>query len=571
MLSLLFPQSVYPETNEERRSYLQGLKNLSETTIHDLGLDTVIKSLSNKETETGFILRTMQRMSPDPYTTKYRCDIFEDILNNKDIRTNLMEILDKIDFLKDYGSFKKEYDESSGIWDLLHRLEEINDYIKCVDSLYECLDENKLHSEGLLSLKKYVNELYNDNAFGELKKDIKELKATTTSLRSITVGINLNDRFEAESIGVVSVNDKKFTKSNIIGNFLDKISTTDNINKGNEWKKDFHYEPFDVKPGLGAEEAGKFALAMNHPLIAAGMAHVPDKDQTQDIPRYMERVTNHMLALTAKKLKEILSKYVSITITDITNLIPEFIYYIRWAEFIEKKREGGHVFCKAEVLLNDEKHCMDAKGIYNLKLLDIESDTIVTNDLTFSDENCVYILTGANRGGKTTITQAIGQLFVLAQGGIFIPGKEFKFSPADVVYTHFPADEDKTLDLGRLGEECSRFKTMFTDCGEKSLLLLNETFSTTSFEEGYYIARDSVRAIIAKGIRTIYNTHMHKLPEEIDEMNEASDKYKAKSLIVETDGSERSFRVKIAPPVGKSFARDIAVKYGVTYEDLMLN
>ena len=47
-------------------------------------------------------------------------------------------------------------------------------------------------------------------------------------------------------------------------------------------------------------------------------------------------------------------------------------------------------------------------------------------------------------------------------------------------------------------------------------MLLNETFSTTSFEEGYYIARDSVKALLAKGVRTIYNTHMHKLGEDAE-------------------------------------------------------
>ncbi len=56
-----------------------------------------------------------------------------------------------------------------------------------------------------------------------------------------------------------------------------------------------------------------------------------------------------------------------------------------------------------------------ARGIYNMKLIPVvseEHETIVTNDLDFDDEHCVYILTGANRGGKTTITQAIGQLFL---------------------------------------------------------------------------------------------------------------------------------------------------------------
>ena len=180
----------------------------------------------------------------------------------------------------------------------------------------------------------------------------------------------------------------------------------------------------------------------------------------------------------------------------------------------------------------------------------------------------MYILTGANRGGKTTITQAIGLLFVLAQGGIFVPGDSFVFAPVDCIYTHFPADEDKTMNLGRLGEECKRFRELYFQSTEDSLLLLNETFSTTSFEEGYYIAKDSVKAILAKGIRTIYNTHMHKLAYDIEEMNDAVPSGKAVSLVMKSEDGNRSYKVEIAPPEGISYAIDIAKKYGVTYEML---
>lgn len=62
---------------------------------------------------------------------------------------------------------------------------------------------------------------------------------------------------------------------------------------------------------------------------------------------------------------------------------------------------------------------MQARGIYNLKLAVFETEesgNIVPNDMDFDRNRRMYILTGANRGGKTTITQAVGQLFVLAQG-----------------------------------------------------------------------------------------------------------------------------------------------------------
>jgi len=40
----------------------------------------------------------------------------------------------------------------------------------------------------------------------------------------------------------------------------------------------------------------------------------------------------------------------------------------------------------------------------------------------------------------------------------------------------------------------------------------------------------------------------------------------AASLVAVSDGHERSFRVCVMPPEGRSYAEDIAVKYGVTYE-----
>ena len=97
---------------------------------------------------------------------------------------------------------------------------------------------------------------------------------------------------------------------------------------------------------------------------------------------------------------------------------------------------------------------------------------------------------------------------------------------------------------------------------------LSSSFSTTSFEEGFFIAKDAVKAIIKKGVRTIYNTHMHKLAYDIDEINLGSD-YMAASLIVKSDGGNRSYKVEVAPPQGMSYAGDIAKKYGVTYDMLV--
>ena len=215
--SLLFPsgESTY--------------KTMGQVTMHDLGMDLICRQLSSKESEQNYIMRVMSQIYSDPEVTRYRCDVFEDILKHKQLRDALMGTLDRISFLKDYGSFRREYDEGASVWELMHRLDEIGDYIECVDALYACLNEYELSSAGFSGLKEYVQRIYSDNGFGELKEDISKLKFETSEIKSITVGINLNERFEAEGVGLISVNNKYFTRGGVLSNFYDHIVTKDRI------------------------------------------------------------------------------------------------------------------------------------------------------------------------------------------------------------------------------------------------------------------------------------------------------------------------------------------------------
>ncbi len=557
-VSIVFPNESY-----------EHCKVLSDIAIHDLGLDTICRSLSDKASEQRLIMSVMSRIVDDPAIIQFRLDVFEDIYNNPDFRERMLEILDKIDFLRDYGSFRRDNEETSSTWDLVHRLEEIGDYIGYVEALSKCLGDADLKSQGLNDLKAYIDGIYNENGFTELKKDIANLRASTANLRSVTVGINLNERFEAKDIGLISINSKEFSKSTILENFGNRIAKRDSINQDTDWDGSMRYQQFSIDGSKMNTLLGMAALKMRleNPIM---MALVPQGDLAKDVPSHMDKVTDHMLSQTVKKLKEVLNKYVGLSIMNITSLIPEFIYYVRWAEYISSNVKRGLSFCKARLTASQTR--MHAEGFYNLKLAGVIADSreIVVNDLDFDSSRNLYILTGANRGGKTTITQAVGLMYVLAQGGVFVPASAFEFSPVDCIFTHYPADEDKTLDYGRLGEECNRFRELFCQCTQDSLLLLNETFSTTSFEEGFFIATDAVRAILRKGTRCIYNTHMHKLASVIDDLNRENDgPTKAASLVVLSDGGERSFKVKVAPPQGMSYAHDIAQKYGVTYEMLM--
>ncbi len=544
-------------------------KPLSESACHDLGLDTLCRSLADDKREQNYIMDIISNMTPDPRTALYRQKVFADILNLPGLRKRISELFKKLEFIRNFGNSHIESDEKLGFWYLMHRLDELDDYIKCVEAVRECLSDVQIKSEGLLNVKKYFDDLYEDSCFAEMKKDIAELKAKSSNIQSVTLGVNVNDRFEAVSMGLVSVNSKPFKKSNIVGHFADALAVKNKIHDGTEQNGGMRYNPIDLRQSGNVSYFERVGKYMAYPFIRATLANIPNGDGAANVPQYLDAVINKMLDSLVKKLGDTLTKYADIAIVNISRIMPEFMYYIRFAEFISKYAKKGFKFCEPRPVDGGDVS-MDAKGIYNLKLamsLD-DPEGLVCNDLKFDKEHTVYILTGANRGGKTTVTQAVGLLFALAQGGISVPASSFEYKPADCIYTHFPADEDKTMDLGRLGEECVRFKSIYSDCTSDSLLLLNETFSTTSFEEGYYIAKDSVRALLKKRVKTIYNTHMHKLASDVDEINAESEGVKASSLIMKSDNGKRSFKLETAPPEGMSYAKDIAEKYGVTYEML---
>ena len=551
-------------------------RRLPDHVMHDLGLEAFCEALSTDARERRLITNILSQITDDANVAAYRRQIFADIFRLPELRKNMTELLGKIQFMKDFSAMHKTSDEELGLWHLFHRLDELDDYIRTVETIRECLSDVRIQSEGLIALRDYMTLLYGDACFAEMKKDIAALKMKASDVQSVTLGINVNERFEAVSIGLVSVNKKPFRKSGIVSNFADAIASKDKLSETADWDGDMHYQLVDREEKRGVLDSVRddFLAVRSSLAVGAGSGsttvNAAADDAAANSTFYLDTVVNKMLSSLVRKLRDTLTKYANVAIVNVSGLVPEFLYYIRCAEFIGGLMEKGCTFCEAQPETEDGTS-MSAKGFYNLKLaMNMENvSEIVPNDLTFDQKHTVYILTGANRGGKTTVTQAVGQLFVLAQGGLFVPAEQFRYVPCDCICTHFPADEDKTMDLGRLGEECVRFREMFSQATEKSLLLLNETFSTTSFEEGYYSARDSVKALLTKAVRTIYNTHMHKLGEDAEAFTRESSGAGAASLIMRTEDGRRSFKVALAQPEGSSYAKDIAEKYGVTYDMLI--
>ena len=479
-----------------------------------------------------------------PEVIRYRSDIFDDFINFPSFKDKIRDSLDRLDYLKTLGRSFND-DSVAPIWQLINRLQELDVYIGCIEEIYSALKEIDVRSDGLKQLKDYVASVYNDSGFEYLKADIKELITETSQIQSITLGVNLDETMRPVEVGIVSINKKRFDHSNAFDNFIGFLSQ------------------------LGGLLDGKSSGGFN------GMSKIRSSGATgadNPLMQNLSREVSDMLSANVKHLKSKLSQYVNISGYSLTRLIPDFTFYIRWAEFCEQVIKSGLPMTKPQIL-DEGSGKLSTKGLYNLKLaiqiLDGSQLDVVKNDFEFSKEHGIYIMTGPNRGGKTTFTQAVGLIVLLAQNGLYVPCEALSLSPCDNIFTHFPADENQTVNLGRLGEESKRISEIFSLATENSLLLFNESLATTSFTEGLYIAKDVVKAMRSLGARTIFNTHMHELAMNLEKINAPDGKIKVASLVTGIHEGRRSYKVYCAPPDGISYARDIAEKYGVTYSQLM--
>ena len=103
-------------------------------------------------------------------------------------------------------------------------------------------------------------------------------------------------------------------------------------------------------------------------------------------------------------------------------------------------------------------------------------------------------------------------------------------------------------------------------------MLLDESLSSTGSFEASYIAAEVLAGLSHIGCRCIFSTHLHELAAEIPNINArtlAAGGKPIDTLVAGIEEGKRSFKIRRAKPDGKSYARDIAGKYGLTYEEIV--
>jgi len=151
-------------------------------------------------------------------------------------------------------------------------------------------------------------------------------------------------------------------------------------------------------------------------------------------------------------------------------------------------------------------HGLSFKGVYDAALTLTLNRRISGNDLS-ADGTDLIIITGANNGGKSTFLRSLGVAQLLMQCGMFVPAMAFCASPCSGLFTHYKRKEDPLMRSGKLDEEMSRMSEIVDSLKQNSMVLFNESFSSTNEREGSEIARLITSALLERKIRIVFITH----------------------------------------------------------------
>ena len=196
---------------------------------------------------------------------------------------------------------------------------------------------------------------------------------------------------------------------------------------------------------------------------------------------------------------------------------------------------------------------LTARGLYDPCLCIAGVAPVVASDVDLAGKS-LLVITGANRGGKSTFLRALGLAQLMMQSGMFVAADAFRANLVTGVFTHYRREEDATMTRGKFDEELSRASAVVDSVGPGALVLFNESFASTNEREGAEIAGQLVHALLDSGVKVAYVTHMYELAHSLWAEGRADAEFlRAERL---PDG-RRTFRLVEGEPLPTSHGVDL--------------
>lgn len=493
----------------------------------------------------GYSDLTLEKFfSTDPNVLQYRQAIVEDLVEHPmlyDAFCQSVAAIQNVTDLRKVLSSDFSVDSALSAVRYLEMYEELVDLFSDVFTKLEQDVTSDIRSEGMKGFRKLIYEVSHSEEYQNLKREMAATGKNFGYLKSVTIGINLDDNLRPKEAGIISVNEKAFSAGSII----------DKLMKHRLNDRQVMMTPlYPLQKGLHGEEQKALNYAMGSAL------------QT-------------IFEKPLRSFEPLIQNYYKANTAMFAALLDDIRFLTAGVKFILDMRDRGFEMCRPQICPVEDKVC-ELKQVYNpmLAMRGVEK-TVVSNEFVLDEKGRFYLVTGPNHGGKSIFAYSVGMAQALCQLGLFVPAYQAKMSPVTGIFTHFPVSDENNYGKGRLESECARLSEILSQLSETDMLLMDESFSSTSGLEAGYIASEVLTGIGVIGCCGLFVTHIHDLPMKVSEYNAYPDnRSKIDNLVAQmedVEGGVRSYRIQRTTPDGLSYARDIAARYGLNLQEICQN
>lgn len=526
MINLLYPEN-----------YKSSGKIIDEKTIESLELKYIAKLICPYNTD--FALNVLTELVTDENIIRWRQDILEDFINIPQLE-NLL-----------YNSIHTIYEGSLSVYAKTGSTQsffELNDNISQMDAFVECMEKchqfvknygGKIKSAGIKAVLNEIESNYNSNDFKQLISEINELKSVLDNdIKSVTIGINLDKLMRPSEVMLLSVDKEPIRRKTMFERLLRK-------DKKSEPLSEIYVRKY--KDGQVAEVDKKLFSEL-------------DKLSCDYVRRANSAINRCYVECT----------------DFLARLSPQIDFYVGAKSLCERTAKIGLPVCRPKIVPK-EKRVFICREMYDPVLSNKtaaliyrgdETRPVLTNDCRLDDNVRIFLITGTNNGGKTTFIRSVAVNRILAQTGLFICAEEAEISPCSSIFSHYPLEEKVGIDTSRFTEECRELKRTVETADEYSLVLLNESLSSTNPYDSLIIAEELLKIFADIGCSLLYTTHILEMTEIPDRINTESPKSRLGTLTAEcNENGKPTYKITIGKPDFSRNARYIFEKYGISFEE----
>lgn len=528
----LYPPEYDPATEVRMKSF---------DFIQTLQIDDMV--VLQNERYRGYSDLTLEKFfSTDPDVLCYRQDIVADLVEHPelyDVFCRSVSEIQNVTDLRKVLSSDFSVDSALSAVRYLEMYEELVDLFADAFSNLEQTGTQDIQSEGMKQFRELVYAVSRSEEYQNLKREMAATGKNFGYLKSVTIGINLDDNLRPKEAGIISVNEKEFSQGSII----------DKLMKHRLNDRQVMMTPlYPLQKGLHGEEQ----KSLNY-TIGSALQTIFEKS----LRSFEPLIQNYYKANTAM----------------FAALLDDIRFLTAGVKFIRDMQNRGYEMCRPQICPAEEKAC-ELQQVYNpmLAMRGVEK-TVVSNEFVLDERGRFYIVTGPNHGGKSIFAYSVGMAQALCQLGLFVPAHQAKMSPVTGIFTHFPVSDENNYGKGRLESECARLSEILCQLSDTDMLLMDESFSSTSGLEAGYIASEVLTGIGVIGCCGLFVTHIHDLPMKVAEYNSyPGNRSKIDNLVAQmedVEGGVRSYRISRTTPDGLSYARDIAARYGLNLQEIV--